>query len=111
MKLYDREGTPNAARIRIVLSAKGLEDQITFVSVDLIAAEHKQPAFLAMNPIGKTPVLELVDGLVISESTAITEYLDNLDGQAATHGQHAAREGGDPHDAASRRDAGARTDR
>jgi glutathione S-transferase len=80
MKLHDCSGTPNAARIRIVLAAKGLEAQVEFVHVDLLAAEHKQPAFLAMNPIGKIPVLELNDGLCISESTAITEYLDNLDG-------------------------------
>jgi glutathione S-transferase len=80
MKLHDREGTPNAARIRIVLAAKGLDDQVEFVSVDLRAAEQKQPAFLAMNPIGKTPLLVLDDGFVISECTAITEYLDNLDG-------------------------------
>lgn len=80
MKLYDREGTPNAARIRIVLAAKSLDDVVETISVDLIAAEHKQPAFLVMNPIGKTPVLLLDDGLAISESTAITEYLDNLDG-------------------------------
>jgi len=87
MKIYDREGTPNAARIRIVLAEKGLEDQIEFVSVDLIRAEQKQPAFLAMNPIGKIPVLELGDGTVISESTAITEYLDNLDGNPTLTGK------------------------
>ncbi len=73
-------GTPNAARIRIVLAAKGLEDQVEFERVDLLAAAQKQPAFLAKNPIGKTPLLELDDGLIISESTAITEYLDHLDG-------------------------------
>ncbi len=55
MKLYDRQGTPNAARIRIVLAEKGLDSQVEFVPVDLIAAEQKQPAFLRMNPIGKTP--------------------------------------------------------
>jgi len=87
MKIYDREGTPNAARIRIVLAEKGREDQIEFVSVDLIRAEQKQPAFLAMNPIGKIPVLELDDGTVISESTAITEYLDNLDGNPTLTGK------------------------
>lgn len=87
MKIYDREGTPNAARIRIVLAEKGLDQQVEFVSVDLIAAEQKQSAFLAMNPIGKTPVLELDDGLVISESTAITEYLDNLDGNPTLTGR------------------------
>ena len=89
MKLYDREGTPNAARIRIVLAEKGLDSQVDFVSVDLIAAEQKQPSFLAMNPIGKTPVLELDDGLVLSESTAITEYLDNLDGNPTLTGRTA----------------------
>jgi glutathione S-transferase len=87
MKLYDRQGTPNAARIRIVLAEKELDSQVEFVTVDLIAAEQKQPAFLAMNPIGKTPVLELDDGLFISESTAITEYLDNLDGNPTLTGK------------------------
>jgi len=87
MKIYDREGTPNAARIRIVIAVKHLEDQIEYVSVNLIAAEQKQPKFLKMNPIGKTPVLELDDGLFISESTAITEYLDNLDGNPILTGK------------------------
>jgi len=86
MKLYDRQGTPNAARIRAVLAAKNLESQVQIVTVDLIAAEQKQPAFLALNPLGKTPVLELEDGLYISESTAITEYLDNLDGKPTLTG-------------------------
>lgn len=80
MKIHDRSGFPNPARIRIVLSAKGLDDQVEFVAVDLIGAEHKQPAFRALNPSGVLPLLELDDGTLISESTAITEYLDNLDG-------------------------------
>jgi glutathione S-transferase len=84
--LYDRQGTPNAARIRIVLAEKKLEDQVECITVDLIAAEQKQPAFLRMNPIGKTPVLELEDGTYLSECTAITEYLDNLDGKPTLTG-------------------------
>jgi glutathione S-transferase len=80
MKIHDMVGTPNTARIRIVLAAKGLEDKVEFERVDLIAAAQKQTDFLAKNPIGKIPLLELDDGLIISESTAITEYLDNLDG-------------------------------
>ncbi len=87
MKLYDRQGTPNAARIRIVLAEKGLDDQVELIPVDLRAAEQKTPAFLEMNPIGKTPVLVLDDGLVISECTAITEYLDNLDGDPVFTGK------------------------
>ena len=56
MKIFDRPGFPNPARIRIVLAEKGLEPQVEFVSVDLIAAEHKQPAFLEKNPSGELPV-------------------------------------------------------
>ncbi|TCR75640.1 glutathione S-transferase [Rhizobium sp. BK376] len=80
MKIYDRPGFPNPARIRIVLSGKGLDKKVEFVPVDLIAAEHKQKPFLNKNPSGVIPVLELDDGTLISEATAITEYLDNLDG-------------------------------
>ena len=86
MKIYDRAGFPNPSRVRIVLAEKGLEDQIEFVSVDLIGAEHKQAPFLALNPSGKVPVLELDDGTLVSESTAITEYLDNLDGDPTLTG-------------------------
>jgi glutathione S-transferase len=86
VKIYDRTGFPNPMRTRIVLAEKALEDQVEFVSVDLIGAEHKQPSFLAMNPAGKIPVLELDDGTLISESTAITEYLDNLDGHPVLTG-------------------------
>jgi len=87
MKIHDREGTPNPARIRIVLKEKGLEDQVEFVSVDLIGAEQKSDGFLAKNPIGKIPLLELDDGTIISESTAITEYLDNLDANPTLTGK------------------------
>jgi glutathione S-transferase len=87
VRLYDRSGFPNPARIRIVLAEKQLDDAIDFVPVDLIAAEHKQAAFLAINPAGVIPVLELDDGTFISEATAITEYLDNLDGNPVLTGR------------------------
>jgi len=87
MKIYDRAGAPNTARIRIVLAAKDLEDKVEFVSIDLIAAEQKRDGFLAKNPIGKIPLLELDDGLILSECTAITEYLDNLDGKPVLTGR------------------------
>jgi glutathione S-transferase len=87
MKIYDTPGFPNPARIRIVLAEKGLDSQIEFVKVDLFAAEHKQSAFLAINPAGTVPVLELDDGTFISEGVAITEYLDNLDGNPTLTGK------------------------
>ena len=87
MKIYDRAGFPNPIRIRVVVAAKGLESQVEWVTVDLIDAEHKQTGFLAKNPSGVVPVLELDDGTFISESTAITEYLDNLDGNPILTGR------------------------
>jgi glutathione S-transferase len=80
MKIYDRSGFPNPARIRIVLAGKRLDSAVQFVPIDLIGAEHKQQPFLDKNPSGVVPLLELDDGTLISEATAITEYLDNLDG-------------------------------
>ena len=87
MKIHDIPGFPNPLRIRIVLAEKGLADQVEFVKVDLPGAEHKQDAFLAINPTGTVPVLELDDGLYLSECTAITEYLDNLDGDPILTGK------------------------
>jgi glutathione S-transferase len=87
MKIHDIPGFPNPARIRIVLAEKGMDQEVEFVNVDLFAAEHKQPAFLAKNPTGVVPVLELDDGLFIAECIAITEYLDNLDGNPILTGR------------------------
>jgi len=87
MKIYDRPGFPNPARIRIVLAEKGLESSVEFVPVDLIGAEHKSPVFLAKNPSGVLPVLELDDGTCLSECAAITEYLDQLDGNPTLTGR------------------------
>ncbi|MGO4380300.1 glutathione S-transferase family protein [Pseudoduganella sp. RAF19] len=92
MKIYDRAGFPNPARIRIVLAEKNLESQVEFISVDLIGAEHKQSAFLAKNPNGVVPVLELDDGTFISEGVAITMYLDNLDGNPVLTGTTARQQ-------------------
>ncbi|GGY07067.1 glutathione S-transferase [Massilia dura] len=87
MKLYQRPGFPNPARIHIVLAEKRLARDVAYVDVDLIGAEHKAGPFLAKNPLGVLPVLELDDGTLLSECTAITEYLDNLDGNPVLTGR------------------------
>lgn len=93
MKLYERPGFPNPARIRIVLAEKKIEEGIEFVNVDLIGAEHKAAGYLSRNPLGVLPALELDDGTVLAESTAITEYLDNLDGDPVLTGRNAREKG------------------
>lgn len=75
MKIYDFEGFPNPARIRIALAEKGVQD-VEFVPIDVPNGEHRQAKFLANNPGGAVPLLELQDGTTISECTAITEYID-----------------------------------
>ena len=80
MKIHDFPGFPNPARIRIALAEKGLTDKVEFIHVDVPAGEHRKKEFRRKNPSAAVPVLELEDGTMISECTAITEYLDNLDG-------------------------------
>jgi glutathione S-transferase len=76
MKLYDFALAPNPRRLRVYLAEKGLE--IPRVSIDLRAGEQRRPDFLAKNPHGSLPVLELDDGTLLSESEAIVEYLEEL---------------------------------
>ena len=87
VKVYEFAGFPNPARIRIALAEKGLSDQVEFVSVNVPEGEHKRPEFLAKNPSGAVPVLELEDGTTIAECTAITEYFDSLSGETTLTGK------------------------
>ena len=48
------------------------------VEVDIIGGESRQPAYLAINPTGTTPVLAPDGGRPIAETTAICEYLEEL---------------------------------
>ena len=77
MKVYDVEGFPNPARVRIALAEKNAVDKVEFVTVDVMGGAHREPAFLEKNPSGTVPVLELDNGTAISECTAITEYIDH----------------------------------
>jgi glutathione S-transferase len=71
MKLY---GFGPARSLRALWSLKEVGADFEFVPVNLVAGEHRQPEFLALNPAGKVPVL--VDGdTVIPESAAIVLYL------------------------------------
>lgn len=87
MKIHDWFDGPYPARVRIALAEKGLLPQIEFVSVNLWKGEHKTPEFLAFNYSGTLPVLELNDGTLIAECTAITQYLDSLVGSPALTGE------------------------
>lgn len=67
---------PNPRRVRIFAAEKGIALPTQEVSIP--AREHKAPEFLALNPRGQTPALQLDDGTVIAESVAICRYLEGL---------------------------------
>ena len=89
LKVFEFAGFPNPTRIKIALAEKGLSETVDFVSVNVMEGEHKESEYLAKNPSGMVPALELQDGTVISECTAITEYLDAQNGTAALTGKTA----------------------
>ena len=76
MKLYDAEWAPSPRRVRIFLAEKGIE--VERVMVDLKRDEQLADPYLAINPRGAVPALELDSGEVICESAAICRYFEAL---------------------------------
>lgn len=77
MKLYISSHAPNPRRVTMFIAEKGITG-IEHVMVDLLGGETRSPAFLAKNPFGRVPVLELDDGRMLSETRAICTYLEGL---------------------------------
>jgi glutathione S-transferase len=69
--LYHFWVCPFSRKVRIVLGEKGLEFELTFEKY-----WERREDFLALNPAGQVPVMVEDGGLALSESTAISEYLD-----------------------------------
>ena len=76
MKIYDFRGAPNPKKLRIYLAEKGIE--VPFEEVSIPDGATRRPEFLAKNPLGGLPVLELDDGTCYAESLAIIEYFEEL---------------------------------
>ncbi len=88
MKLYDESNpAPNPRRVRIYLAEKGIT--LPLVPVALRKREHKSADFIAKNSLGQVPALELDDGTIIAESTAICRYLEELHPNPPLFGQTA----------------------
>ena len=76
MKLYDSTLAPNPRRVRIFLAEKGVT--VPTEQVDIGKAANRLPEFLAKNPMGGVPVLQLDDGSYLSESVAICRYFEEV---------------------------------
>jgi glutathione S-transferase len=71
--LHDSRLSGNAWKVRILMGALGLPvRRVTYV---LPEGKTREPAFLALNPLGKIPVLILPDGESLFESNAILCHL------------------------------------
>lgn len=77
MELYTYYRSTSSYRVRIALALKGLDYQA--LPINLIAppgGEHRQPAYLAVNPQGRVPALRIDEGDLLIQSPAIIEYLE-----------------------------------
>ena len=74
MKFYNSVG-PNPRVVKLFMAEKGIE--IPEVTIDLRGGDNRRaPYNVDVNPAGQTPALELDDGGMLCEVTAICEYLD-----------------------------------
>jgi len=75
VKLYSYWRSSAAYRVRIALKLKNIPFEL--VAAHLARGEHRQPAYLEINPQGLVPALEH-DGTLLVQSLAIIEYLDSV---------------------------------
>lgn len=75
MLVYDAQ-SPAPRCLRMFLLEKQL--RLPSVTIDVMAGENRQPAYLAINAAGQTPALRCDDGSTLAEAVAIAEYLEEL---------------------------------
>ena len=73
MKLYDYLDSGNGYKVRLALAQLGMG--YDWEECDILRGATRTPEFLARNPNGRIPTLELDDGTFLAESNAIIWYL------------------------------------
>ena len=81
MKLYQSIG-PNPRVVNMFIAEKGVH--IVREEIDIMKGANRQAEYLRVNPGGQSPALVLDSGQVISEVTAICEYLEEPTSSAPT---------------------------
>jgi len=72
-KVYGDYKSGNCYKVKLMLNLLGIPYQ--WVDFDILNGDTETPEFLAKNPNGKIPVLELEDGTCLWESNAILNFL------------------------------------
>jgi glutathione S-transferase len=73
LRLFDYAASANCLKVRILLRQLGREWER--VPVDIFAGETLTDEFAAINPARSTPVLQIDEGVYLTESNAILTYL------------------------------------
>jgi glutathione S-transferase len=71
--LYSMQRSGNSYKVRLALALLGIHYRL--VEVDILTGESRTPEFLAKNPNGQVPLLEVAPGRYIAESNAIIWHL------------------------------------
>jgi glutathione S-transferase len=73
LTIYGDPGSGNCLKVKWVAAHLGVP--AVWRDVDVPGGGTRTPAFLALNPAGRVPIVVLPDGAVLSESNAIITYL------------------------------------
>ena len=73
LTLYSMQRSGNSYKVRLAMSQLKIDHRL--VEIDVLRGETRTPEFLAMNPNGRVPVLEVAPGRHLAESAAILWYL------------------------------------
>ena len=73
LRLYDNRLSGNGYKPRLLMAHLGLS--YVRIELDILKSETRTPEFLALNPNGRIPLLQLEDGTCLAESNAILCYL------------------------------------
>jgi maleylpyruvate isomerase len=76
MKLYTYFRSSAAYRVRIALNLKGIGYEAVPIHLTKDGGRQHSPEFRAVNPHGRVPALALDSGVVLTQSLAIIDYLD-----------------------------------
>ena len=77
MKLYSSKLAPSPLKVLIFLAEKKIKD-VEIINLNLGELEHKKPEYMAIAPNSRVPALELDDGSIILETSAICRYLESI---------------------------------
>src|SRR5690625_2747886 len=72
--LHNFFGSSTSIRVRVALNLKGVSYE--YAARNLRTGEQRAEDYLALNPQGLVPALQLAEGTVLTQSLAIIEYLD-----------------------------------